>query len=97
MPEAVAALKDPLIYAFIAWMAKEIYAIWTDQRKGLKAQVRQLQIELRQFELTLTRLDERLKPAIETATELPKLKRDLDLAHHHLRIVRPELYSPPSR
>lgn len=85
-------IKEPMIWAVVAWAIKEIYQTYKDKGGAMTVALKANTDAICDLKLSVMRLEERLSQATELAAAVPKVQRDLDVAHAHIRIVAPHLY-----
>lgn len=86
-------IKDPIAWAAIAWALKEIYQLWKERGLSHTAALKANTEAICELKLSLTTFEERLRQASELSEQVPKMQRDLDVAHTHIRIIAPHLYN----
>jgi hypothetical protein len=85
--------KDPIAWAVIFWALKEIYRLWKDRGDTQTSALKANTSALHEMQLSLKTFEERLSQAADLSAQVPKMQRDLDVAHAHIRFLAPHLYN----
>lgn len=97
MPEKIIWAIVSVAVAFISWCLKEIYQHWKDRRDAHTAALKANTEAICHLQLSLKTFEERLRHTAELSGQVPKMQRDLDVAHAHIRVIAPHLYNPQCR
>lgn len=93
--------KDPIIWALLGWALKELFQTFKDKSKNSSEALQKNTIAIYELKGSVDRLDGLLDEAIDNVAEhqstISKMQRDLDVAHTHIRMIKPDLYNPPQR
>lgn len=90
-------LENGAVIAVLVFLGKELYQFAKSRVAKFLETVEANTDAVRSLQSTFVSFQDDVRRLTEMTNQIPKMQRDLDVAHAHLRAVAPHLYNPPVR
>lgn len=87
--DAKQLVSNSAFWIIVAWLAREVLSHFRNTKKDLNKSLKENTTEAMKLQMSITELKIQLKAIEDSTKSIPKMQRDIDIAHERLRQLNP--------